>query len=109
MNETDHKVAGELFGVVRTPECTGGHKPTPEDLAELAVLPERKFGDVNVFCAGCGSKDCITREGGEELSRRAGVPVPANWAGKYFQVDQCLFCSRETGFANPELREARSQ
>ena len=104
-NERD--VPSQLFGAIRRPDCTGGHLPTLEDTAKLAIPPEPKFGKVHVFCAGCGWLDIINQAGGEELSRRAGIPTPTDWPGKYFQVQSCIACVPSQGFNNPELKEVR--
>lgn len=109
MPPNDDKVASKLFGAIRRLPATGDHRPSPEQLSELARLPDSDSFEINQYCAGCGEITHPNRHGLEILSKKAGIPVPENMEGKYFQVRRCILCSEDDTEEEPELKEARLQ
>lgn len=102
--QQQREVFRRLFGGIRKLDASGGHQPTLKQLQKLGKVEHAAdYGVVNSFCAGCGTILCLIQEGSQALAQIAGVPVPPNWEGKYFQVLRCPACNDE--FKNPELKQ----
>ncbi|CAN5890193.1 hypothetical protein BH24DEI2_BH24DEI2_09060 [soil metagenome] len=66
-------VLGTQFGIARSKACENLHKLTPvlhETLAELGVLPQRKFESVEAFKTAVGEIDKLLIDATERPSRR---------------------------------------
>lgn len=104
----DTSSAKKLFGEPTLRPYIGGVKPEPGDLLTLGQKPDPAFGKFNAFCSGCGMLDVMTEAGEEDICQRAGVPVPADWTGKYIEFERCDACTAGVNYVRPSLHEIKS-
>lgn len=85
----------DLLGQAQKMKATGGYRPDPQRLKKPLKWEK---GVVYCFCEGCDTIMEISQEVALELSQLVGQEPPSRWDHYYFEVNQCIFCTREEPF-----------
>ncbi len=109
-NSTDeNKISEQLFGALNTQSSDISHGLSDEELADLSKPLDTKDGEViHIRCLKMRMVLPISEEGREALLAKAGAERPSDWAGFYFEVKMCPFCSETQDFEDPVLKRIQS-
>lgn len=90
----NNQIKEDLFGGVEKIRATGDHVINQEEL----LKPFSEGALMRAFCKGCGTLAEINSDLAQEYAKNAGVKLPENPAGFYFESGGCALCdSQDSG------------